>query len=69
MTAEEVLRIIRDLPDEERYKVLLGVMKDLNLEMDSNPEFRRHAADAMHRFMEKRRKKGEDVSDFEAIVK
>ncbi len=69
MTAEEVMRIIRDMPEEERSKVLYGLMKDFNHEMMESPEFKHHAIDAMHRFLEKRKKGGEDISEFKDIPK
>lgn len=69
MTAEEILRVIRDLPQEERDKVLLGIMKDFNEEMMQNPAFMQHATAAMHKYMDKMREKGMDTSVFEAIAK
>lgn len=69
MTAEEILRMIRDLPEEEKNKVLMGIMKDFNREMGTNPDFRHHAIDAMHKFMEKRWEGEEDTSEFESIMK
>lgn len=69
MRAEEVMRIIRDMPKLEREKVLYGLMKDFNQEMAANPEFKSHAIDAMQRFMQKREDSGEDTSAFRAILK
>lgn len=69
MTAEEILKIIRDLPVEEREKVFMGIMKDFNHEMMSSPAFMEHATAAMHKHMEKMREGGMDTSMFEAIAK
>ena len=69
MTAEEVMRIVRDMPEEERKKVFYGLMKDFDKEMMMSQEFKHHAIDAMHRLLEKMKKSGEDVSEFETILK
>lgn len=69
MTAEEVMRIVRDMPEEERKKVFYGLMKDFDQEMIKNPEFKHHAIDAMHRLFENMKKSGEDVSKFATILK
>ena len=69
MRAEDVLKTIRELPQEERDKVFLGIMKDFNQEMMQNPVFMQHAVDVMHKFMDKRRESGTDTSVFEDIAK
>ena len=67
MTAEEVMRIIRDMSELERNKVFYGLMKDFDKELSDNAEFRRHAIDAMNRLMEKRNERGESISDFKSF--
>ncbi len=69
MRAEEILKTIRELSQEERDKVLMGIMKDFQKEMVDNPAFMQHATAVMHKYMEKMRGGGMDVSAFEAIAK
>lgn len=68
MTAEEIIRLIKELSEPERDKVFLGIMKDFNKEMSRNPGFMHQAAELMHSFMEERQEQGEDVSEFEEIT-
>ena len=69
MKAEEILKTIRELSREERDKVFMGIMKDFHEEMMANPAFLQHATAVMHKYMEKMRSGGMDVSLFEAIAK
>ena len=67
MTAEEVMKIVRDMPEDERNKVFYGLMKDFDKEMSDNSEFRQHAIDAMNRLMGKRAERGESISEFKSF--
>lgn len=69
MSAEEILKSIKNLSDAEKDKLFLGIMEDFKDEMMRSPAFMQHATTIMHEYMGKMREGGIDVSTFEAIAK
>jgi len=69
MTVEKIVKVIRELPTEERDKLFLAIMEDFKDEMIKSPAFLKHATASMEQYMEKMRNSGIDVSLFEAIAK